>query len=98
MLIALGQAKRTFRLNLLMAPQLLLYPVIGVSIAGGTGAVCGFIVANWIMVPFWYRLLSRSAKEAEQDSIASRARRGDPEQDGRPRGDGGSGGGSSRHR
>ncbi|MBL7495998.1 teichoic acid transporter [Frankia sp. CNm7] len=67
MLIALGRARQTFRLNALMAPQLLLYPIIGVAIGGGTGAVCGYIVANWVMVPFWYRLLRRAAREAEQE-------------------------------
>ncbi|OHV48000.1 hypothetical protein [Pseudofrankia sp. BMG5.36] len=66
MLIALGRARDTFRLNVIMAPQLLLYPVIGALIGGGTGAVIGFIVANWVMVPAWFRLLRRAAKEAEQ--------------------------------
>jgi len=65
MLIALGRAKDTFRLNIIMAPQLLLYPLIGVLVGGGTGAVIGFVVANWVMVPAWFRLLGRAAREAE---------------------------------
>ncbi|ONH33677.1 hypothetical protein [Pseudofrankia asymbiotica] len=67
MLIALGRAKDTFRLNVIMAPQLLLYPLLGVYLGGGTGAVIGFIVANWVMVPAWFRLLRRAARDAERE-------------------------------
>jgi hypothetical protein len=77
MLIALGRAKNTFRLNVIAAPQLLLYPVIGVALGGGTGAVLGFTVANWIMLPFWVRMLRDAAKEAERASKAARRGRGD---------------------
>ncbi|WP_052710778.1 hypothetical protein [Pseudofrankia sp. DC12] len=77
MLIALGRAKNTFRLNVIAAPQLLLYPVVGVALGGGTGAVLGFTVANWIMLPFWVRMLRDAAKDAERESDAARRGRGD---------------------
>jgi hypothetical protein len=73
MLIALGQAKNTFRLNLIAAPQLLVYPVVGVVVGGGTGAVIGFAAANWIMVPFWARMLRDAARADER--ARDRARR-----------------------
>jgi hypothetical protein len=82
MLIALGQAKLTFRLNVLDAPQLLIYPVVGVVLGGPTGAVIGFCCANWVMVPFWYRLLSRAARDHDRERARLRkvreARRGRP--------------------
>lgn len=67
MLIAMGRAKQTFRINAIMAPQLLLFPVIGVLLGDGTGTVIGFILANWVCVPLWYRLLGRAAREAERE-------------------------------
>ena len=77
MLIALGRAKDTFRLNVLAAPQLLVYPIVGVALGGGTGAVLGFTLANWVMLPFWIRMLRRAANDAEREwRRARRARSG----------------------
>jgi O-antigen/teichoic acid export membrane protein len=74
MLIALGRAKNTFRLNLLAAPQLIVYPVVGVALGGGTGAVLGFTAANWIMLPFWVRMLRGAAQDAEREQNRARRR------------------------
>ncbi|MCK9897165.1 hypothetical protein [Frankia sp. AgB32] len=72
MLYALGKAKLTFRANLILAPQLLVYPVIGLELGGGTGAVVGYIAAFWITVPFWFLLL-RSATLEDEESAADPA-------------------------
>jgi O-antigen/teichoic acid export membrane protein len=44
MLYALGRAKMTFRVNLLLAPQLIIWPIIGLQIWGARGAVIGYII------------------------------------------------------
>jgi O-antigen/teichoic acid export membrane protein len=71
MLYALGKAKLTFRANLVLAPQLLIYPIVGLKLGGATGAVVGYIAAFWITVPFWFMLVRTAALEAERDAAAS---------------------------
>ncbi|CAO5170694.1 Membrane protein involved in the export of O-antigen and teichoic acid [Frankia sp. AiPs1] len=68
MLYALGRAKLTFRANAILAPQLLVYPVIGLHIGGSTGAVVGYIAAFWITVPFWFMLVAGAAREAASET------------------------------
>ncbi|MCM3884477.1 hypothetical protein [Frankia sp. R82] len=68
MLYALGKAKLTFRANAILAPQLLVYPVVGLHVGGATGAVVGYIAAFWITVPFWYMLLAGAAREADREA------------------------------
>jgi O-antigen/teichoic acid export membrane protein len=68
MLYALGKAKLTFRANLILAPQLLVYPVVGLELGGATGAVVGYIAAFWITVPFWFLLVGSAAREAEREA------------------------------
>ncbi|CAO5228657.1 MATE family efflux transporter [Frankia sp. AgKG'84/4] len=83
MLYALGKAKLTFRANLILAPQLLVYPVIGLELGGGTGAVVGYIAAFWITVPFWFLLL-RSATLEDDESAADSASEAVPSGSGEP--------------
>ncbi|SNQ46280.1 Membrane protein involved in the export of O-antigen and teichoic acid [Frankia canadensis] len=71
MLYALGKAKLTFRANLILAPQLLVYPVVGLELGGATGAVVGYIAAFWITVPFWFLLVASAAREAEREAGAA---------------------------
>ena len=81
MLIALGKAKYTFRINAIVAPQLLLFPVVGVALADGVGAVCGFILAYWAPFPLYFRTLRRAVREVEQENAARRDGQGrEPEQ------------------
>ncbi|WP_462185826.1 hypothetical protein [Frankia sp. CcWB2] len=68
MLYALGKAKLTFRANAVLAPQLVVYPIVGLEIGGGTGAVCGYILAFWVTVPSWFILVRRAAREVERDT------------------------------
>jgi O-antigen/teichoic acid export membrane protein len=65
MLNALGRAKATFRTSAVFAPQLVAYPIIGLYVGGGTGAVCGYIAAFWSTVPMLFRALRRAAREAD---------------------------------
>ncbi|WP_231861564.1 MULTISPECIES: hypothetical protein [Frankia] len=76
MLYAMGQAKLTFRANAILAPQLLLYPIIGLELGGASGAVVGYIAAFWITVPFWFLLVRRVARDMEQDGTTSIAAAG----------------------
>lgn len=71
MLYAMGQAKLTFRANAVLAPQLLAYPIIGLELGGGTGAVVGYIAAFWITVPYWFFLVRRVAREAKPDGATA---------------------------
>jgi hypothetical protein len=91
MLIAMGQARRTFRANALAAPQLIVYPVVGELVGGATGAVAGFALANWIMVPLFFRLLVRAAREADEERARAHGERDDaPGSAARPRDEAGS--------
>ncbi|WP_175084559.1 hypothetical protein [Candidatus Frankia nodulisporulans] len=77
MLYALGKAKLTFRANAILAPQLLVYPVIGLHFGGATGAVVGYIAAFWITVPFWYLLVASAARDAARDAAGDAAPQAD---------------------
>jgi O-antigen/teichoic acid export membrane protein len=65
MLNALGRAKATFRTSAVFAPQLVAFPIIGLYVGGGTGAVCGYIAAFWSTVPMLFRAMRRAAREAD---------------------------------
>ena len=64
---SLGRTKLSFRGNLLLSPQLLLWPLTGVLVGGVTGAVVGYVVCFWAGVPVWFYLLRRSVREHEQE-------------------------------
>jgi O-antigen/teichoic acid export membrane protein len=68
MLYALGRAKLTFRAHATLAPQLVLYPIIGLKIGGDTGAVAGYVAAFWATFPVWVVMLRRAARDAEAES------------------------------
>jgi O-antigen/teichoic acid export membrane protein len=63
---SLGRAKLTFRANMVLSPQLILLPVIGLQLGGVTGVVVGYIVAFWVPVPYWFHLLRRAVREHEE--------------------------------
>jgi O-antigen/teichoic acid export membrane protein len=63
MLYALGRAKLTFRTNLVLSPQLVVWPIIGLQLAGARGAVIGYVVAFWSAVPVWFLTLRRAVRE-----------------------------------
>ncbi len=69
MLYALGQARRTFRAHSTLAPALLVFPIIGLQLAGIRGTVTGYIVAFWMTVPLWFLLLRRAAYDAERNHV-----------------------------
>jgi O-antigen/teichoic acid export membrane protein len=80
MLYALGRAKITFRVNLLLAPQLVIWPIVGLQLWGVRGAVVGYIITFWVTVPVWFRMLRRAVHEhagADERDYAEDAEEGD---------------------
>jgi len=71
-LYALGKTRLTFRLNLVLSPMMFGFPVIGLLIGDAAGAVVGYNLAFWIMVPVWWIMLRRVVRE--QDAIRARER------------------------
>jgi O-antigen/teichoic acid export membrane protein len=68
---AFGAVRETIRLNLLLAPLLLLFAVIGVQLDGAEGAAIGFMIAQLVPVPlFWSRLLRVTAANTPYRSAA----------------------------
>ncbi len=54
-LYGLGRADRTFRINLLKAPVIVVAVLGGTWLGGAFGAACGMAVAEAFVLPFWYR-------------------------------------------
>ncbi|MEX5631288.1 teichoic acid transporter [Parafrankia sp. FMc2] len=92
---ALGHTRTTFRINLVMAPMLFAFPLVGVLIGGAQGAVVGFNIVFWGIAPVWWIVLRRVVREHEAKRLqalaaadhAGTARRGG-RQAGRQRDDG----------
>ncbi|MCK9895607.1 hypothetical protein MXD60_13555 [Frankia sp. AgB32] len=72
MIYALGKTKTTFRINAAFAPVLLAFPVIGAVVGEARGAVIGFNIAFWALVPVWFVLLRRLAQQHDEEQAALR--------------------------
>jgi O-antigen/teichoic acid export membrane protein len=58
LMMALGFAKETFRINWMLAPGFLLFGVGGLQLAGAPGAALGLSLAQVVVVPFtWWRVV-----------------------------------------
>jgi O-antigen/teichoic acid export membrane protein len=64
MIIAMGHAKKTFRLTMLEAPLVLTLMPLGAVLAGAPGAAWGQFAAQAVQVPFWFWTLHRVLRES----------------------------------
>ncbi|MCK9900323.1 teichoic acid transporter [Frankia sp. Cpl3] len=70
---ALGHTRTTFRINLVMAPMLFAFPLVGVLIGGVQGAVVGFNIVFWGIAPVWWIVLRRVIREHEAKRLQALA-------------------------
>jgi O-antigen/teichoic acid export membrane protein len=68
LLKGLGAARETFRQNILLAPLLLGFGIVGVKWDGARGAAIGFAVAQCLPVPFWWWRLARTTRRLERQA------------------------------
>jgi O-antigen/teichoic acid export membrane protein len=66
--IAIGQAKRSFRLTLMEFPLILTLMPIGAFMGGAPGAAWGQFVAQAVQVPFWFWTLRKALRQAELEA------------------------------
>jgi alkylation response protein AidB-like acyl-CoA dehydrogenase len=56
LLVALGYAKETFRINAMLAPGFLLFGLTGLELGGAAGAALGLSLAQVVVAPaLWWR-------------------------------------------
>ena len=65
-LYGLGRADRTFRINLLKAPVIVVAVLGGTWLGGAFGAACGMAVAEAFVLPFWYREFRLAARQTAE--------------------------------
>lgn len=65
-LYGLGRADRTFRINLLKAPVIVVAVLGGTWLGGAFGAACGMAVAEAFVLPFWYREFRLAARQTTE--------------------------------
>jgi O-antigen/teichoic acid export membrane protein len=73
-LYGMGQAKRTFRINLAKAPVLLCFVLIGAWLWGAVGAAWGLAVTEALVLPLWLATFRKTlaATDESQPSVAPR--------------------------
>lgn len=81
LLLGMGLAKRTFRINVVKAPVLLIMLIPGTYFAGAPGAAWAMALAEIVIMPFWYWYAIRGAKgyynhEIDTDESDNRADKG----------------------
>ncbi|EFC84819.1 hypothetical protein [Parafrankia sp. EUN1f] len=75
---ALGHTRKTFRINLVMAPMLFAFPIIGLLLGDARGAVIGFNIVFWGIAPVWWIQLRRVIRDHEAERLAAVAARQSP--------------------
>lgn len=65
---ATANARASFRLRMLSSPGALAAGVIGIAIAGPTGAIGAFAAVNTVIAPWWWRVARRSSVRDDQSN------------------------------
>jgi O-antigen/teichoic acid export membrane protein len=73
MIIAMGQAKRTFRLTLVETPLVLVLMPLGAVLDGAPGAAWGQFAAAALVTPLWFLALRQALREHEAAERAAEA-------------------------
>jgi O-antigen/teichoic acid export membrane protein len=69
MLYAMGRARVTLGVHIVLAPLVLIGGTGGVLLNGAHGAAWGLCLANWAVVPLWAYRLHRETIQSETDRI-----------------------------
>lgn len=75
-LYGLGRADRTFRINLIKAPVIVVAVLGGTWLGGAVGAAWGMAVAEAFVLPFWYREFRLAARQTAQPAEGAEGRDG----------------------
>jgi O-antigen/teichoic acid export membrane protein len=67
-IIAMGQAKKTFRLTAIGAPLVLTLMPLGAVLGGAPGAAWGQLTAQVAQIPFWFWTLHRTLHQPPSDT------------------------------
>lgn len=72
-LYGLGRADRTFRINLMKAPVIVVAVLGGTWLGGAVGAAWGMAFAEAFVLPFWYREFRLAARASRPDADPAHA-------------------------
>ena len=61
---ALGRAQVGFQINALTTALLVVFSFVGFHLDGARGALVGFALAHWVVVPLWWREVHAAVAEA----------------------------------